>query len=171
MNRDLVIRYTRRAIVLAATVAVLGVGVMTVQAAAEWRAASAPLDEAPVGMTTVNDDYAAEVDRATELSGQVDSVAGELAALKAAVVTANGSMTTDTESATVLQAQLDTAKTKLEALQKQLKKGEARLAALNRAAARQAALNRAAAARQPAKSATSAPAKSSGGGEHEDDDD
>jgi len=155
MNRDLVIRWVRRAVVLAATAAVLSVGIMTVQVAADWRAASAPLDVAPVGMSTISKDVAAETDRTTTLSGQVDDVAAQISDLQGALVTANGAMSGQADSATVLQGQLDTAKTKLTTLQKQLKAAQARLTALNKAAARQAAINRAASARSTSSGGTS----------------
>ena len=51
MSREMLVRLGRRAVVLAATVAVIGVGVGVVQVAAQWRAEAAPLDTAPVGMT------------------------------------------------------------------------------------------------------------------------
>jgi len=169
MNRDLVIRWVRRAVVLAATVAVLGVGVMTVQVAADWRAASAPLDVAPAGMTTISKDFAAETDRTATLAGQIYEVASQISDLQAALLTANGAISGQADSATVLQGQLDGAKTKLTTLQKQLKAAQARLTALNKAAARQAAINRAAGARSTSTSTKPASGGDDGGEEHDDD--
>ena len=147
MSREMLVRLGRRAIVLAATVAVIGVGVGVVQVAAQWRADAAPLDTAPVGMTDVSDDYAIEAERATDLADQMDGVAGQISGLQAALITANGSIDDDTQAATELQGQLAAAKVKLTVLEKQLKAAQTRLEQLNKAAARQAALNRSAATR------------------------
>jgi peptidoglycan hydrolase CwlO-like protein len=163
MNRTLVIRAVRRMVVLAATVAVLGLGVMTVQAAAGWRAEAAPLDVAPAGMTTISNDLNTEAERAKGLAGQVDDVSKQLESLKVAVSTANGAMSGDTESATSLQAQMTAAKAKLDTLQGQLKAGQKRLDELNKAAARQAALNRAAASRRVTTTRTTTTPVSGGG--------
>lgn len=147
MSREMLLRIGRRAIVLAATVAVIGVAVGVVQVAAQWRAEAAPLDTAPVGMTTISDDYAIETERAADLATQMDGVAGQISGLQSALITANGSMNDDTQTATDLQAQLAAATVKLTGLEKQLKAAQTRLEQLNKAAARQAALNRAAGAR------------------------
>jgi hypothetical protein len=145
MSREMLVRLGRRAIVLAATVAVIGVAVGVVQVAAQWRAEAAPLDTAPVGMTTISDDYATETGRAADLADQMDGVAGQISGLQSALITANGSMKDDTQAATDLKGQLAAAKVKLTSLEKQLKAGQKRLEQLNKDAARQAALNRAAA--------------------------
>ena len=168
MHKDLVIRWVRRAGVLALTGAVLAVGVVTVQAAADWRAAEAPLDVKPVSMSSISDDAAAESDRTAALSAQIDDVASQLAQLKGAVLTVNGSVTGDTDSATALSGQLDEAKARLTTVQQQLKAAQARLVALNKAAARQAAINRSAGARRPAANASPAKPAGNGGGERDD---
>jgi septal ring factor EnvC (AmiA/AmiB activator) len=164
MSRDALNRLVRRTLVLAATGAVLGAAVVTVQVAAAWRAESAPLDTAPVSMSSIGTDMEAEVARTEALSGQVDDVASELSSLKTALQTANGAMSGDAANATKLQGQLAAAKTKLDALQSQLKGAQTRLASLNRAAARQAALN--AAARRTTPTTVAAPA--AGGGRNDD---
>ena len=142
MSRDLLTRIARRALVLAATGAVIGVGVFTVQLASEWRAAEAPLDTSPVSLSTINDQYAAETERTSDLERQIGGVATQVSGLQAALITANGSMDGDAASAAKLRDQLAAAKDKLTSMQKQLKAAQGRLDALNRAAARQAALNR-----------------------------
>jgi hypothetical protein len=147
MSREMLVRLGRRAIVLAATVAVIGVGVGVVQVAAQWRAEAAPLDTAPVGMTELSDDFAIEAERAADLADQMDGVAGQISGLQAALITANGSIDDDALAATKLQGQLAAAKVKLTVLEKQLKAAQTRLEQLNKAAARQAAINRAAGAR------------------------
>lgn len=167
MSREMLVRLGRRAIVLAATVAVIGVGVGVVQVAAQWRADAAPLDTAPVGMTTISDDYAIETERAADLANQMDGVAGQISGLQAALITANGSVDDDTQTATDLQGQLAVTKAKLTGLEKQLKAAQTRLEQLNKAAARQAAINRAAGARSSGGGTPAAAAPKRGG----DDDD
>ncbi len=147
MSRETLVRLSRRVIVLAATVAVIGVGVGVVQVSAQWRAEAAPLDTAPASMTEISDDYAIETERAADLATQMDGVAGQISGLQAALITANGSVDDDTQAATELQGQLAAAKVKLTVLEKQLKVAQKRLEQLNKAASRQAALNRAAATR------------------------
>jgi hypothetical protein len=167
MSGEMLARLGRRAIVLAATVAVIGVAVGVVQVAAQWRAEAAPLDTAPVGMTELSDDFAIEAERAADLADQMDGVAGQISGLQAALITANGSIDDDAQAATELQGQLAAAKVKLTVLEKQLKAAQTRLEQLNKAAARQAAINRAAGARSGGggTSTTSRPA-----GEKDDDD-
>lgn len=158
MSGDLVKRLFRRAVVLGATLAVIGVGVATVKVAADWRAAAAPLDTAPSGMSTINAQFVAETNRAGGLKDQANAVAGQIADLQAAVAQAGEHVAGDTQSAASLKADLEAAKQKLATLQAQLKAAQDRLAALNKAAARQAAANAA---------PGTAP---SGGGEPHDDD-
>lgn len=142
MSKELFLRLARRAAVLLGTIAVIGVAAGTVQVAAEWRTASAPLDTAPVSMSSISDDFAVEDERAGDLAAQMGGVAEQISTLQAALITANGSVAGDAANATTLQDQLTAAKTKLTTIQKQLKAAQARLEALNRAAARQAAANR-----------------------------
>jgi chromosome segregation ATPase len=142
MSRETLIRIARRATVLVATGAVIGVAAFTVQLASQWRAAEAPLDTAPVGMTTIADDIAAENQRTVDLRGQMTDVVGQIGDLQTALSAASGAMDGDAAAAAKLQDQLASAKAKLAAMQKQLKGAQSRLDELNRAAARQAALNR-----------------------------
>jgi len=153
MSGELIQRVIRRVIVLGLTVAVIGVGVATVQVAAQWRADAAPIDTAPVGMDTIAGDASSEMDRTTQLSNQLDGVASQLADLGAAVSAANDSIAGDADHAKALQQQLSDTKARLAALQQQLKTAQKRLDALNAAAARQAAIN--AAAARPTTTSTS----------------
>jgi chromosome segregation ATPase len=170
MTRPTPAPLARRAVVLTMTIGVLAIGVATVQTAAQWRAASAPLDTAPVSMEVIEADAAAEAERAAILTGQIDEVSTQVTDLAAALVAASDSVAGDTASAEVLRERLDATKQKLERLQDQLGSARKRLAALNAAAERQAALNRAARA-----AAAGAPGGGGGGGsgedEHEDEDD
>ncbi len=142
MSRDTLARLARRAAVVVGTIAVIGVAVGTVQVAAEWRAASAPIDTAPVSMATIDDAAAVEQGRADDITAQMDGVAQQVSSLQAALITANGGVTTDTANAQGLEEQLAAAKAKLTSVQKQLKAAQTRLQDLNKAAVRQAALNR-----------------------------
>jgi chromosome segregation ATPase len=157
MSRELVNRLLRRGLVLGASIAVIAAAVGTVKVAADWRAADAPLDVAPVGVETINAQLVSETDRAGVLVEEIDAVAAEIADLRSAVASADQQVTDDTESAQVLEAELAAAAKKLETLQGQLKAANERLSALNRAAARQAAAHAA------------AKSTSRGGGESEDD--
>jgi chromosome segregation ATPase len=163
MSGDVINRMVRRALVLAATAAVIGVAVVTVQVAAAWRAEAAPLDTAPVAMSAINTDMEAEVARTTALSGQINDVASQLSTLKGAVLTANDAVASDAENAATLEGQLAVTKTTLEKLQSQLKGAQARLVALNKAATRQAALN--AAARRSSAATTKVASAPAGGGD------
>lgn len=168
MSRDVLNRIVRRVLVIAATGAIIAVAVVTVQTAAAWRAEAAPLDTAPVSMSTIDTDIEAEAARTEALSGQIDEVAGQLSTLKGALVTANGAISADAENAATLQAQLAQAKAKYEKLEAQLKGAQSRLAALNKAAARQAALNKAAAKKNTTTS-TAASTSRHDDDEHDDD--
>jgi chromosome segregation ATPase len=163
MSGDVINRMVRRALVLAATAAVIGVAVVTVQVAAAWRAEAAPLDTAPVAMSAITTDMEAEVARTNALSGQINDVASQLSTLKGAVLTANDAVASDAENAATLEGQLAVTKTTLEKLQSQLKGAQARLVALNKAAARQAALN--AAARRSSAATTRVASAPAGGGD------
>lgn len=144
MSQNALSRLVRRAIVIGATLAVIGIGVGTVKIAGDWRSAAAPLDAAPVGMDSVNAQLVSETQRTGALSDQIGSVAGQVATLQAALVEADQHVSGDTKTAVTLKQQLADARAKLDALQAQLKAAQTRLASLNQAAARQAALNAAA---------------------------
>lgn len=171
MSKERLARLGRRIVVLAATVAVIGVAMGVVQVAAQWRAEAAPLDTAPVGMSQIGNDFAAEAERAADLANQVDGVAGQISGLQSALITANGSVDDDMQAASKLQGQLAAANAKLIVLERQLEAAQARLEQLNRAAARQAALNRAAGARNTGSGSTRAAAPPSHEDEEEKEDD
>jgi septal ring factor EnvC (AmiA/AmiB activator) len=159
MSRDLVNRLLRRGLVLGASIAVIAAAAGTVKVAADWRAADAPMDVAPVGVETINAQLVSETDRARVLAEEIDAVAAQIADLRSAVASADQQVTDDTEGAKALEVELAAAAKKLETLEGQLRAANERLSALNRAAARQAAAN--AAARS---------SSSGSGGESEDDD-
>ena len=139
MSRDLARRLARRAAVLAMTLAVVGVGAMTVKVAADWRAASAPLDAVPVAVSSLDAQLASETDRAVTLASQVSDVAGQLETLRTAVDEASQHVSGDADTATKMKADLAATTARLADLQAQLAAAQARLAALNAAAAQQGA--------------------------------
>jgi chromosome segregation ATPase len=168
MSAELRGRLVRRTLVLALTVAVITLGVVAVAQAAVWRAQAAPLDRAPIGLSQLDVQMAAELDRHASLSDQVSEVSGQIAVLRGAILTADDGITGDADSAKALETKLGAAKDKLDRLTKQLKGAKRRLEALNAAATRQAALNQAA-AQQATTSSTGT--SSSSGASHEADDD
>ena len=139
MSRDLARRLARRAAVLAMTLAVVGVGATTVKVAADWRAASAPLDAVPVAVSNLDAQLASETDRAVTLASQVSDVAGQLETLRTAVDEASQHVSGDADTATKMKADLAATTARLADLQAQLAAAQARLAALNAAAAQQGA--------------------------------
>jgi uncharacterized phage infection (PIP) family protein YhgE len=164
MSRQTLVRFARRVLVLGATVAVIGVAAGTVQVAAQWRSDTAPLDTAPVGVTTISDDYTTQTTRAADLAAQMRGVAKQTSDLQAALITASSGVGGQHDGAAQLKDQLAAAKLKLDTIQAQLKGAQDRLTALNKAAAQQAALNRAAsaAARSRPAAAAAAPAAPAG---------
>ncbi len=161
MSESLVRRLARKAAVLGITAGVLGAGVVSVQVAADWRAASAPLDATPVSASSINDAMAVEQARAQQLTSELDQVAGQISDISSAVKAANDAVTAQSGDAATVQDQLNAAQSKLAAMQAQLKAAQSRLAQLNAAAARQAALN-AAAAKNPIVTTTTTTSTSGG---------
>ena len=131
----------RRAAVVALTIAMLGVGLVSVRVAADWRAAEAPLDTVPVSAGSVEDAVQAQDDRAVELEDRIRQLTVELDGLQSAVGAAGEAVEGGTGDAETLQGQLDGARERLRTMQRQLKTAQARLVELRRAAARQAAIN------------------------------
>jgi chromosome segregation ATPase len=142
MPTDRLRTIVRRALVATATLSVVVLAVVIVQAAAWWRAESATFDPAPVDAVSLSDAATVEEERTADLERQLAGVAGQVSDLQAALVAANGSIDTDAAGAQATRERLAKATVKLRTLQAQLKAAQARLSELNRAAARQAELNR-----------------------------
>ena len=158
MRGDRIRALARRALVLAATIGVVALAAVTVQAAAMWRTEAAVLDPHPVDAAAISDAAIAEAGRTADLEAQLAGVTKQVSDLQVALTTAGATVDADAADAAATRAQLAKATTKLGTVQAQLKAAQARLAALDRAAARQAALNRAAAG------SGTAPATAGGGG-------
>ncbi|MFN8628801.1 MAG: hypothetical protein U0838_00295 [Chloroflexota bacterium] len=69
----------------ALTVAVLGIGLVSVQLATQWRAAAAPLDTNPVSATSISDAMAAQQQRVQTLAGQIDQVGVQVTDIRSAL--------------------------------------------------------------------------------------
>lgn len=170
MTSSVLHRATRKALVVGASATVIGAGVVSVEYAANWRAASAPLDLSPVSASSIGSSLDAEHQRTTTLSGEIDQVALQMADLRSALDAANGALTQQNGAASQVQSQLGAAQTKLATIQGQLKAAQQRLAQLNAAAAKQAALNAAAQKTVIVKRVTTTTgASGSGSGGHNDD--
>lgn len=158
MTADRLRAVGRRVLVLGLVVAAIAVAVVTVEAAAQWRAASVVFEPPPADAASVVDAAASEAQRAADLRGQLDGVARQLSDLQAALIAGTSGVDADAANAAGTRDQLAQAQGRLHTLQRQLKQAQARLAALNRAASRQAALNAAAAAARPRAASAGAPA-------------
>ncbi len=112
----------RRAAVVAGVALSIVVGALTTQSAAEWTAATAPLNAPPVSADQVAAQLSAEQARAAALDQQVADLTAQSQQLAAALQTAQGQMATDGKTAAALRAKLKAAQTRLAAVQKALKR-------------------------------------------------
>ena len=144
----------RRLVTAAGVVAVLAIGFGSIRAAAAWTAASAPLTVAPVSVSSLETDLAAERSRSDALVAQLEALDARSRDLEHALSQAQSRVESDAVNADDLEAQLAAATKKLTKLEKAIAKAKEDLAARSRAAA--------AAAARPAST-------SSGSGGHEDD--
>jgi DNA repair exonuclease SbcCD ATPase subunit len=146
--------YARRLITLVGVVAALTIGFGSIQAAALWTAASAPLTVAPVSVATLQSQLADERNRSTAVVQQLAALESQSMDLAAALQAAHAQIDTETTHAANLAAQLKAAKERLAKLEATIK------------AANKAARARAAAAAATKVTTVSAPGPASGG-EHD----
>lgn len=144
----------RRLLTVVGVFAALVVGLGSIRAASVWTAASAPLTVAPVSVSTLQSQLAAEQNRSAALQQQLDALESQSTDLASALQAAHARIDTDAGHAKDLAAQLKTAKHRLAGL-------EAAITAAN-----QASQARAARVMVVQTTATSAP---TGGGEPGDD--
>ncbi len=111
----------RRAAVVAGVALSIVVGALTTQSAAEWTAATAPLNAPPVSADQVAAQLSAEQTRAAALDQQVADLTAQSQQLAVALQTAQGQMATDGKTAAALRAKLKAAQTRLATVQKALK--------------------------------------------------
>ena len=134
MRGDRLRALARRALVLAATIGVVALAAVTVQAASLWRTEAAVLDPHPVDAAAISDAATAEAGRTADLEAQLAAVTGQVSDLQAALAEAGATVDADAADATATRNQLARATTKLGTVQAQLRAAQARLAALDRAA-------------------------------------
>jgi cytoskeletal protein RodZ len=98
--------YARRLITLVGVVAALTIGFGSIQAAALWTAASAPLTVAPVSVATLQSQLADERNRSTAVVQQLAALESQSTDLAAALQAAHAQIDTETTHAANLAAQL-----------------------------------------------------------------
>jgi chromosome segregation ATPase len=139
----------RRAAVTVGVVGSLGLGAATIDAAAQWTAAAAPMQAPAVSAESLASQLANEQARGTDLQSRLQAATTQAAEVQAALDAANARIPTDDGTAKALRAQITAAEKKLVALNKQ--------AATAAAAMKSAAARQAAAARQTAVISTARP--------------
>jgi chromosome segregation ATPase len=111
---------TRRSLVVAGVVASLVVGAASIQAAAAWTAASAPLNDPPASLASIQASLEHERARSLALEEQLRTLDGASADLAAALEAAAGQVEIDTATADELRTSLAAAKKKLAQLEASL---------------------------------------------------
>jgi len=115
----------RRSVVVAGVVASLVVGAASIQAAAMWTAASAPLNDPPASLASIQTSLEQERARSLALEEQLRTLEGASADLAAALDTATGQVEIDKATAEGLRNSLAAAKAKLARLEAALAKAAA----------------------------------------------
>ena len=126
-------RHIRRGAVIVGVALSLLVGVASIQIAADLTAAAAPPPAPPVSIETLKDQLAAEQTRAAGLQKQLEDLMGVTGQLTIALDSTQSQVTDDGLTADELRARLKAAEEKLSAVNKLLRKAQARLAALGQA--------------------------------------
>lgn len=107
----------RRAVVVAGVAAALMLGAVSIQLAASWTAAAAPLNDPPASLASIQAALDRERTRSAALEEQLRVLEGASADLAAALEAANGQVATDTATAEELRASLAAAQAKLATLE------------------------------------------------------
>jgi peptidoglycan hydrolase CwlO-like protein len=115
----------RRGFVTAGVAGSLVLGAVTVRAAAEWTAASAPLTVAPESVDSLRARLAAEHDRTLALQAQLGQLRTDAQGLATALDAASTRITDDTTLATSLEQRLAAAQTRLKALERSIAQADA----------------------------------------------
>jgi septal ring factor EnvC (AmiA/AmiB activator) len=115
----------RRSLVVAGVIASLIVGAASIQAAAAWTAASAPLNDPPASLASIQSSLELERARSLALEEQLRTLEGASSDLAAALETATGQVETDTATADELRNSLAAAKGKLAQLEAALARAAA----------------------------------------------
>jgi septal ring factor EnvC (AmiA/AmiB activator) len=114
----------RRFVTVLGVVAALVLGYASIQAAAAWTAASAPLTVAPVSVASLQDRLALEQARSGDLTAQLDSLSTQSAEMTAALEAAQAQIATDADHAKTLSKDLKAAKKKLAKLEASIAKAK-----------------------------------------------
>ena len=154
----------RRLATVVGVILVMAVGVTSIQAAATWTAASAPLTVAPVSMETLKARLADEEARSAALQAQLDELDQHSRGLVDALAQAQTRVTANSGDAETIRAQMAASTKRLARLDAAIATAEKTLAATIAKAKREAAAAAAAANR-----AATGGGSSSAGGEHDDD--
>jgi chromosome segregation ATPase len=115
----------RRGIVTAGVAGSLALGAVTVRAAAEWTAASAPLTVAPESVASLQARLAAEHERTLALQAQLEQLRTDAAGLSTALSAADGRIADDATLAASLKQRLAAAQTRLKALERSIARADA----------------------------------------------
>ena len=107
----------RRFVTLVGVIAALVLGYASIQAAAAWTAASAPLTMAPVSVASLQDRLALEQARSGDLTAQLESLSTQSTQMTAALEAAQAQIATDADHAKALSKDLKDAKKKLAKLE------------------------------------------------------
>ena len=113
----------RRALVVAGVAAAIVVGGASIQAAAAWTAATAPLNDPPASLTSIQASLDQEQARSAALEEQLRTLEAASADLAAPPDSAKGQVASDTATAEGLRASPSAAQTKLAQLDAALAKG------------------------------------------------
>jgi hypothetical protein len=124
----------RRGGVIVGVALSLVVGLVSIQVAADLAADAAPPPAPPVSIETLKDQLATEQARAAGLQRQLEDLLGVTGQLTVALDATQSQVADDGLTADELRKKLKTAETKLSAVNKLLRKAQARLAALGAAA-------------------------------------
>ena len=115
----------RRALVVAGVAAALMLGGVSIQLAAAWTAAAAPLNDPPASLASIQADLETERARSAALEEQLRTLETASADLAAALEAAKGQVASDTATAEELRASLAAAKEKLTKLEAALARAAA----------------------------------------------
>jgi chromosome segregation ATPase len=115
----------RRAVVVAGVAAALMLGGLSIQLAAAWTAAAAPLNDPPASLVSIQADLDTERARSAALEEQLRTLEAASADLGAALDAAKGQVASDTATAEELRASLAAAQDKLAKLEAALAKASA----------------------------------------------
>ena len=108
---------TRRSLVVAGAVAALVVGAASIQVAAAWTAAAAPLNDPPASLASLQASLDGERARSDALDEQLRILAGASADLARTLDAAQGQVAANSANAEQLRASLAAAKEKLARLE------------------------------------------------------